>query len=266
MYAFDYRRPHSVDEADLALKAMPGAKLLAGGQTLLPTMKQRLARPESLVDLGAIAAMKSISMKDGMLCIGAMATHFDVANSADAKAALPGLAELADGIGDPQVRNRGTIGGSLANNDPAADYPAAALALNATFKTTKRTLLADQFFKGLFTTALDENEILTEIQFPAAKRFAYAKFANPASRYALVGVAVAETAAGIRVAVTGAGSDGVFRIGPMETALTNAFNANSVSGIMIDPSNVSSDIHAAADYRAHLIKVMAARAVAKAGG
>ena len=265
MYSFDYRRPHSVDEADLALKAMPGAKLLAGGQTLLPTMKQRLARPESIIDLGAIAAMKSIARKDNMLVIGAMATHYDVANSADVKAAIPNLANLAENIGDPQVRNKGTIGGSLANNDPAADYPAAALALGATFKTTKRNLSAEDFFKGLFSTALEENEILTEIHFPLPKRFGYAKFSNPASRYAMVGVAVAETASGVRVAVTGSGADGVFRLPAMEAALAKSFAANALVGIAVDQKNLSSDMHAAADYRAHLIGVMARQAVTLAG-
>ena len=265
MYAFDYRRPHSVDEADLALKGLPGAKLLAGGQTLIPTMKQRLNRPPTLVDLSAIAGLKHISRKDGVLIIGAMATHASVATSGDVMGAIPGLAKLAAGIGDPQVRNRGTIGGSLANNDPAADYPAAAVALGASFKTTKRVLTAEQFFKGLFTTALEDNEILTEIHFPAAKRFAYAKFANPASRYALVGVAVAETAAGVRVAVTGAGSDGVFRVPAMEAALAKSFAANALTGITVDPKALSGDMHAAADYRAHLINVMAQRAVAMVG-
>ena len=266
MYAFDYRRPHSVDEADLALKGLPGAKLLAGGQTLIPTLKQRLNKPPTVVDLGAIATLRTITKKDNGLSIGAMATHHSVATSADVIATIPGLANLAEGIGDPQVRNRGTIGGSLANNDPSADYPAAAVALGATFKTTKRTLTAEQFFKGLFATALEENEILTEIMFPAAKRFGYAKFANPASRYALVGVAVAETAAGIRVAVTGAGADGVFRVPAMEAALAKSFMPTALAGIAVDPKLLSGDMHAAADYRAHLIGVMAARAVKMAGG
>ncbi len=265
MYSFDYRRPHSVDEADLALKAMPGAKLLAGGQTLLPTLKQRLNQPEALIDLGAIAGLKSISRRDGALVIGAMATHYDVANSTDVKDALPMLANVAENIGDPQVRNRGTIGGSLANNDPAADYPAAALALGASFITTKRTLSAEQFFTGLFSTALEDNEILLEIHFPLAKRFGYAKFSNPASRYALVGVAVAETANGVRVAVTGAGNDGVFRVPAMEAALTKSFAANALNGISVDAKLLGSDMHAAADYRAHLISVLAARAVGMAG-
>ena len=266
MYAFDYRRPHSLDEADLALKAMPGAKLLAGGQTLIPTLKQRLNQPAVLIDLGAIAAMRAIARNERMLTIGAMATHASVATSAEVLAAIPGLAALAEGIGDPQVRNRGTIGGSLANNDPAADYPAAAVALGATFKTSKRTLTADQFFTGLFSTALEDNEILTEIQFPAAKRFGYAKFANPASRYALVGVAVAETMAGVRVAVTGAGASGVFRVPVMEAALAKSFAVTALAGMTVDPNLLSGDMHAAADYRAHLIGVMAARAVKKAGG
>lgn len=265
MYAFDYRRPSTLNEADLALKAMPGAKLLAGGQTLIPTLKQRLNRLPGLIDLGAITGFDGISRKDGTLVVGAMATHYAVANSAEVKTAIPQLANLAENIGDPQVRNRGTIGGSLANNDPAADYPAAALALGASFKTNKRSLTAEQFFKGLFETALEENEILTEIHFPVAKRFGYAKFANPASRYALVGVAVAETAGGVRVTVTGAGADGVFRVPAMESALAKSFAANSVSGIAVDPKTLGSDMHAAADYRAHLIGVLAARAVTFAG-
>ena len=265
MYTFDYRRPHSVDEADLALKGLPGAKLLAGGQTLLPIMKQRLARPDSLIDLGAIAALRTISRDGDTLKIGAMATHHAVATSKAVADAIPGLANMAEGIGDPQVRNRGTIGGSLANNDPAADYPGAAIVLGATFKTTKRTLTAEQFFKGLFSTALEENEILTEIHFPIARRFAYAKFRNPASHFALVGVAVADTAQGVRVAVTGAGADGVFRAPAMEAALDKSFAANSLAGIAIDPKQLSGDMHAAADYRAHLIGVMAQRAVAMAG-
>ena len=261
MYTFDYRRPTSLDEANRALASLPGAKLLAGGQTLLPTMKQRLNRPTALIDLDAIANMKTITTKDGMLVIGAMVTHYAVANSAEVKTALKNLTVVAESIGDPHVRNRGTIGGSLANNDPAADYPAAALALGAIFKTSKRVLTAEQFFQGLFTTALEESEILTEIQFPLPKRFGYARFSNPASRYALVGVAVAETANGVRVAVTGAGADGVFRVPAMETALSKSFAPNALTGISVDPKTLGSDIHAAADYRAHLIGVMARQAV-----
>src|SRR6185295_6889347 len=203
MYAFDYRRPTTLAEAETALKGIAGAKILAGGQTLLPALKLRLNRHPCIVDLSAVGGLAAIARKGDTLSIGAMATHVQVAESKDVAAAIPGLAQLAEAIGDPQVRNRGTIGGSLANNDPAADYPAAVLALNATLKTTRRSIAADDFFKGLFATALDDNEILTEIAFPRPKRFAYAKFANPASRFALVGVAVADTASGPRVAVTG---------------------------------------------------------------
>lgn len=262
MYAFDYRRPHSLNEADLAVKAMPGAKYLAGGQTLLPTMKQRLARPDALIDLGAIPELKAISVSSDALTIGSMVTHFAVANSPDVKKALPGLSALAEGIGDPHVRHRGTIGGSVANNDPAADYPAALLALGATVHTDKRAIAADDFFQGLFTTALGETEMITSISFALPTKFAYAKFANPASRYALVGVAVAQRGGDVRVAVTGAGQNGVFRVPAMEAALKSAFNAQAVSGVKVDASTLSSDIHANADYRAHLITVMAKRAVA----
>ncbi len=261
MYAFDYRRPGSVNEADLALKAAPGAKLLAGGQTLIPAMKLRLAQPGSVIDLGAIAGLKGISMAGGALRIGAMTTHAAVAESAEVAKAIPGLAAVAGGIGDPHVRNRGTIGGSVANNDPAADYPAAVLALGATVHTSKRAIAADQFFDGLFTTVLEENEIITHIDFPVPHSFAYTKFANPASRYALVGVAVARTGGGVRVAVTGAGQSGVFRHTAAEQALAANFSAGALAGVKADPSNLMTDIHAAADYRAHLIGVMLKRAV-----
>ena len=261
MYAFDYRRPHSVNEVDLAIKAMPGAKLLAGGQTLIPTMKQRLAQPENVIDLGGIEELRKISVSRSELVIGAMATHASVAESADVKSVLPSLAALAEGIGDPHVRNRGTIGGSLANNDPAADYPAAVLALGATIHTSKREIAADAFFDGLFATTLEEGEVITRISFPVPAKFAYAKFANPASRYALVGVAVAQRGSDVRVAVTGAGQGGVFRVPEMEAALKGNFAPNALSGITVDAANLSSDIHADADYRAHLIGVMAKRAV-----
>jgi aerobic carbon-monoxide dehydrogenase medium subunit len=261
MHAFDYRRPGTVNEADLALKAAPGAKLLAGGQTLIPTLRMRLANPETIIDLSGIASLRGISRKDGGLAIGAMTTHAAVAESADVAAVLPALAKLADDIGDPQVRHRGTIGGSIANNDPAADYPAAVLALNATLNTTKRAISADQFFDGLFATTLAENEILTEIVFPAAQSFAYAKFDQPASRFALVGVAVARTSGGVRVAVTGAGQGGVFRWTEAEQALTANFAPGALVNVRLDPSNLLSDIHADATYRAHLAGVMAKRAV-----
>jgi aerobic carbon-monoxide dehydrogenase medium subunit len=225
-------------------------------------MKNRLAHPENLIDLGAIADLRKISVSATALTIGAMATHASVAESADVARVLPGLAKLAGGIGDPHVRNRGTIGGSVANNDPAADYPAAVLALGATITTTKRTIAADQFFAGMFTTVLEDNEIITEISFPLPAKFAYAKFVNPASRYALVGVAVAQRGADARVTVTGAGQGGVFRVPAMEAALKAGFSAASVAGVKVDASNLNSDIHADAAYRAHLITVMAKRAVA----
>jgi carbon-monoxide dehydrogenase medium subunit len=262
MHAFDYRRPGTVNEADLALKAAPGAKLLAGGQTLIPTLKMRLANPETIIDLSGIASLRGISRKDGGLAIGAMTTHAAVAGSSDVAASLPGLARLADGIGDPQVRHRGTIGGSIANNDPAADYPAAVLALGATLNTSKRAIAADDFFQGLFSTALADNEILTEIVFPMPQSFAYAKFDQPASRFALVGVAVARTAGGVRVAVTGAGQSGVFRWTDAEKALSANFSAGALDGVKLAAGNVMSDVHASADYRAHLVGVMARRAVA----
>ncbi len=262
MYAFDLKRPTSLDEAAAALKSAPGAKLLAGGQTMIPILKLRLASPETVIDLSRVASMRGISRKDGQLVIGALTTHAAVAESAEVKAALPGLAALAEGIGDPHVRNLGTIGGSIANNDPAADYPAAVLALGATIVTSTRSITADAFFKGLFATALAEDEIVTQITFPLPQSFAYAKFANPASRYALVGVAVARTASGPRVAVTGAGSSGVFRWTAAEQALAASFAPAAIASLQLDATNMMSDIHAAADYRAHLVGVMAQRAVA----
>ena len=261
MHAFDYRRPSTLAEAEQALSTISGAKLLAGGQTLIPAMKLRLNQPPCVVDLDGVAGLDSIGRKGDSLVIGAMATHAEIAESAEVAGAISGLADLAERIGDPQVRNRGTIGGSLANNDPAADYPAAVLALGATLKTNRRSIASDDFFKGLFTTALGDNEILTEIAFPIPNRFAYAKFANPASRFALVGVAVAETASGIRVAVTGAGGNGVFRVAAMEAALAKSFAPEALAHIGVDPSGLASDIHADAEYRAHLIGVMARRAV-----
>ena len=261
MHAFDYHRPASMRDAQALLKANPGAKLLAGGQTLIPTMKLRLNRPDCIVDLGAIAGLDSIKREGHTLVIGATATHAAIAASKDVESSIPGLIRLAGGIGDPQVRNRGTIGGSLANNDPAADWPAGVLALNATLRTNRRAIKADEFFKGLFTTALDEDEILSEVVFEAPRRFAYAKFPNPASRFALVGVAVAQLKSGVRVAVTGAGSDGVFRMATMEAALAKTFAPESVNNVKVDMDRLTRDIHADAEYRAHLITVMAGRAV-----
>lgn len=261
MNAFEYRRPSTLAEAEKALSALVGAKLLAGGQTLIPAMKLRLNRPACIIDLANVAGLDAIRRDRGTLLIGAMATHADVAQSADVAATIPGLCRVAEGMGDPQVRNRGTIGGALANNDPAADYPAAVLALGGTLKTNRRSIGADEFFRGLYATALNENEILTEIAIPIPKRFAYAKFANPASRFALVGVAVADAATGVRVAVTGAGLIGVFRAPALEAALAKSFTPDALSTVRVDPSGLGSDIHADADYRAHLIQVMARRAV-----
>lgn len=264
MYAFDYHRPTSLADA-AAVLANPEAKLLAGGHTLLPTMMLRLASPKALVDLSRIAELRGIEKKGSALVIGAMTPHAEVATSAVVRGAIAGLADLAAHIGDPHVRHRGTIGGSVANNDPAADYPGAILALNATIHTNKRDIPADSFFKGLFSTALGQGEIITRISFPVPAKFAYEKFANPASRYALVGVAVAQAGGSARVAVTGAGSNGVFRHQAMEAALSKSWAADALKGIPTDASLMNSDIHAAADYRAHLVGVLARRAVAKAG-
>lgn len=262
MYAFEYARPSSIAEASALLKANPEAKLLAGGQTLLPAMKLRLASPSDLVDLGDLADMRGIAVKDGALVIGAMTTHAAIAESADVAATVPGFAAVAEGIGDPHVRNRGTIGGSLANNDPSADYPAAVLALGASIVTNTRTLSADDFITGLFSTALEDGEIITAISIPAPQSFIYVKMPNPASRFALVGVAVARAAGGVRVAVTGAGGDGAYRWSEAETALAANFSPAALDGIKADPAMMIADLHAAADYRAHLVGVIARRAVA----
>jgi carbon-monoxide dehydrogenase medium subunit len=264
MHDFNYQKAGSVADAVSALKAAEDGKVMAGGMTLLPTMKQRLAAPSDVIDLGGISGIDGISGSGGVT-IGAMATHASVAGSAAVKGAIAALADLAEGIGDPQVRNRGTIGGSIANNDPAADYPAACLALGATIKTDRREISADDFFKGLFETALEEDEIITSVSFPAAEKAAYVKFPNPASRYALVGVFVAKTAGGVRVAVTGAGDNGVFRATALEQALSSNFSASALDGASVSDDGLMSDIHASAEYRAHLITTMAKRAVAAAG-
>ncbi|MEQ9520518.1 MAG: xanthine dehydrogenase family protein subunit M [Parvibaculum sp.] len=262
MYAFEYHRAKNVADASAQLADNEENKILAGGQTLIPTLKQRLAMPAALIDIGAIAELNFIRAEGDAITIGAATRHADVAASADVRKHNPALAHLAGEIGDPAVRHRGTIGGSLANNDPAADYPAAALALDAKIKTNKRLIEADVFFKGMFETALEEDEIITEITFPHPKRAAYVKFPNPASRYAMVGVFVAEGPAGIRVAVTGAGTDGVFRVSEMEEALKKNWNPDAVASIKVPADNILSDLHGAADYRAHLITVMAKRAIA----
>jgi aerobic carbon-monoxide dehydrogenase medium subunit len=265
MYAFAYHRPQSLADAATLLASEKEAKLLAGGHTLLPTMKQRLASPKAIVDLSAIAELRGIARKGNALSIGAMVSHDEVANSADVRSAIAGLANVAAGIGDPHVRNRGSIGGSLANNDPAADYPAAVLALAAAIATNKREIKADDFFTGLFSTALAEDEIVTRISFPLAGKFAYVKFAHPASRYALVGVAVAQRGNEVRVAVTGAGSKGVFRHRAMETALAGGWSAQALANVATNPADMMSDIHGDSAYRAHLVGVLARRAVAAAG-
>jgi carbon-monoxide dehydrogenase medium subunit len=262
MYAFSYERPSSV--ADAAKLAAAGAKPLAGGQTLLASMKLRLTQPEKIADLGAIKELSAIRKEGGNLVIGAMARHADVASNADVKASFPALAQLASHIGDRQVRAMGTIGGSLANNDPSACYPAAVLATGATVITNKREIAADDFFKGLFETALADGELITSVRFPIPKSAAYEKFAQKASKFALIGVFVAQTASGpVRVAVTG-GGNGVFRHKGLEEALTRNFTAAAAQGAKIEGAGLSSDLHASADYRANLISVMAQRAVAKA--
>ncbi|MEO8740039.1 MAG: xanthine dehydrogenase family protein subunit M [Casimicrobiaceae bacterium] len=266
MYAFEYQRAKTVADAASAL-AKSGGKALAGGQSLVGAMKLRLANPGTIVDLGGIAELKGIK-KEGSnateaIVIGAMTTHADVAASPLVRQAIPALASLAEGLGDRQIRNRGTLGGSVANNDPAADYPAAVLALGATVHTSKRKIAAEDFFKGMFETALAADEIITAISFPIPKKAGYAKFPQPASRFALVGVFVAQTAGGIRVAVTGAGP-GVHRATMIESALAKSFTADAAKAVKVPAEHLNSDLHGSAEYRAHLVAVMAARAVAAA--
>jgi carbon-monoxide dehydrogenase medium subunit len=263
MYAFEYHRPKSLDEVAKLLSESTDGTLVAGGMTLIPTLKQRLAQPSDLIDLGAIRELRGIGEEGGAVVVGAMTPHGEVAASDVVRQRIPALAVLADGIGDPQVRNRGTIGGSIANNDPAADYPAALVGLGATVKTNKREIAADDFFTGMFETALETGEIITAVSFPAPSRAGYAKFANPASRYAIVGVFVSQGGDGVRVAVTGAGPS-VFRVPEMEQALSSSFAADALSGVKVSPDALNSDIHASADYRAHLVGVMAKRAVTAA--
>jgi carbon-monoxide dehydrogenase medium subunit len=260
MYQFDMHRPNSVADAVSALKGAEDGKLLAGGQTLIPTMKQRLASPSDVIDLAKVAELKGISQEGGKVVIGAMTTHGAVAASEVVKAEIPGLAALAALIGDPAVRNRGTLGGSIANADPAADYPAALVALDATVKTDRREIKADDFFTGLFETALEEDELVISVAFPKPEKCGYAKFRNPASRYAMVGVMVAKIGNGVRVAVTGAGAS-VFRAEAFEQALSSNFAPDALDGQTVSADGLNSDIHASAEYRAHLVTVMAKRAV-----
>ena len=265
MYTLNYVKAKSVKQAAELLSKHSEAKLLAGGMTLLPTLKQRLARPTHLVDIGDLAELRKIEAKSGKLVIGAGVKHHDVATSAVVKKAIPALAGLASAIGDPQVRNRGTIGGSVANNDPAADYPSAVLGLGATVVTTKRAIAADDYFQGMFTTVLEEGEIIVRIEFPVPKRAAYSKFHHPASGYAMAGVFIAQTAAGVRVAVTGAGP-GVFRWKAAEAVLAKNLKPDALEGIKLDSREFNSDIHADREYRANLVRVMAKRALAKLAG
>ena len=264
MHPFKLHRVPSLKAAADTFAAGAEARFLAGGQTLIPVLKQRLASPSDLVALAGVPDLAGIRLGTGTITIGAMTRHADVAASADVARLIPALAHLAGGIGDPHVRNRGTIGGSLANNDPAADYPAAVLGLGATVVTDRRRIAADDYFQGLFTTALAEGEILTAVEFPVPERAGYVKFPHPASRYCMVGVMVAKTAGGVRVAVTGAGQDGVFRVGEMEAALDASFTAEALAGIAVAPDDMMTDIHADARYRAHLIAVLARRAVKSA--
>ncbi|WP_137930048.1 FAD binding domain-containing protein [Mesorhizobium comanense] len=263
MYSVNYHRATSVGDAAKLVKS-GDAKLLSGGMTLIPAMKTRLAAPSDLVDLSRIKDLQGIKVSGKTVTIGAATTHYDVASDEKLRKVCPALAHLASLIGDPAVRHKGTIGGSIANNDPAADYPAALLALGATMVTNKRGIPADKFFKGLFETALKEGEIITAVTFTAPSKAAYEKFRNPASRYAIVGVFVTKGKDGVSVAVTGAGEDGVFRSKEIEAALAKNFAAAALDGVKVPAKGLMSDIHASADYRANLIAVMARRAVAAA--
>ena len=261
MYAFTFDKPSTL--ADASKAAAGGAKPLAGGQTLLASMKLRLSEPGSLVDLGGIKELAGIQREGNALVIGAMTRHIDVANSAEVKATIPGLADLAAHIGDKQVRAMGTLGGSVANNDPSACYPSAVLGLGATVHTTQRQIAADDFFQGMFTTALNEGELITAISFPIPKKAVYMKFNQPASRFAMTGVFVAQTDSGVRVAVTGAGSGGVFRHTGLEDALNKSFTPQAAAAVKVDSSDLNADLHATANYRANLISVLTQRAVAQ---
>jgi carbon-monoxide dehydrogenase medium subunit len=264
MYNFTFHRPSGLRQASNMLGKLEEAKILAGGQTLIPTMKLRLASPSNIIDLNGLGELAGIELKGRSIVIGAMTRHVDVANSAVVKESLPALAYLAGLVGDPAVRHRGTLGGSVANNDPNADYPAACLGLGATIVTTKRKIEADEFFKGMFETALEPDEIITKVSFPLAKKAGYEKFRNQASRFALVGVFVSKRGSEIRVAVTGAGSNGVFRVKEFEEALKKRFAAKSLEGLTVPAAGMNADIHGSAEYRAHLVGVMARRAVTRA--
>jgi carbon-monoxide dehydrogenase medium subunit len=264
MYAFKYHQPKTVRQAANLLAKFPEAKVLAGGHSLLPVMKLRLASPSDLIDINKVEGISGIEVKGRAVVIGALARHHEVACSKELKEALPALADLASQVGDPHVRHRGTIAGSIANNDPNADYPAACLGLGATIITNKRRIASDDFFTGMFTTALEPDEIITKVSFPIAKKAAYQKFKHPASGFALVGVFVSKRGSDIRVAVTGAGSNGVFRVKSFEEALKKRFAPKSIEGMTVPADGMNTDIHASAEYRAHLIGVLARRALAAA--
>jgi aerobic carbon-monoxide dehydrogenase medium subunit len=266
MYETTYHRPSSIDEAVSLFAKGSESKYLAGGHTLIPVMKQRLAAPSDVIDLAKIKELVGIEASSETLTIKAATTYFDIMHSADVKKSIPAIAHLTSILGDPAVRHRGTIGGSIANNDPAADYPAALVALDATVKTNKRNIKAGDFFKGLFTTALEDGEIITAVSFPVTDKAGYAKFPHPASRFALTGVFVAKSPGGdIRVAATGASQNGVMRVPAIEAALKANWSASALDGVKISADGLMSDIHGSSDYRANLIKVMAQRAVAAAG-
>jgi carbon-monoxide dehydrogenase medium subunit len=262
VYTFDYVRPSSLKEAGELMKSHPEATPLAGGMTLIPTLKARLAQPSHLIDISGLKELRGIDVKDGTLVIGAGTRHHEVATSTRVSKAIPALAYLASRIGDPQVRNCGTIGGSIANNDPAADYPAAVLGLGATVVTNQREIAADDFFQGMFTTALEGGEIIVRLQFNVPKRAAYEKFAHPVSGYAMAGVFIAETSSGVRVAVTCAGP-GVFRWTAAETALGKKMAPEAIANLSVPASDMNEDIHASREYRANLVSVMAKRALAR---
>jgi aerobic carbon-monoxide dehydrogenase medium subunit len=264
MYAFEYQKVASLGEASDGLSVHPESKLLAGGMTLLPSMKHRLSAPSHLIDIAGIPAMRAIKLEGAYLTIGAGTRHCEVAGSTVVRNAVSALADLANQIGDPQVRARGTLGGSVANNDPAADYPAAVLGLNATVVTNRREIAADDFFQGMFTTALDADEIIVAIRFAVPRRAAYAKFAQMATGYAMTGVMVADYGNHVRVAVTGAGSC-VFRWKEAEAVLAKSFSETALSGLSYPADDLTADIHAPAEYRANLVSVMTRKAVKSLG-
>jgi len=266
MYETTYHRASSVDDAAALFAKGKEAKYLSGGQTLIPVMKQRLAQPSDVIDLGKIKELQGVDLSGDTLTIKAATTYYDIMQNADVKKAIPAIAHLTSVLGDPAVRYRGTIGGSIANNDPAADYPAALLALGATVKTNKRSISAEDFFQGLFTTALEDGEIITAVSFPVPAKAGYAKMRHPASRFALTAVFVAQTKSGeIRVAATGASQSGVMRVSAIEAALKANWSPSALDNVSIPASGLLADIHGTAEYRANLVKVMAQRAVAAAG-